>query len=780
MKKKILSLICSFIMIFASVSSLAGCSLVKTDNEKDNNQVVVSIDGVDLTRSDVVSAFYNYYQNNSSYFAYYDGAAIEESFYTWAIMTEVIRQKSIYALYDAEKNPNGYTIYSQKEEDEVWKSVYSYVYNQINSYETAIYKQAGYTEDEYPVWLKKDDAEDAATGFEAYSKYSPEKNTKTKADAVAKSTEEQIKAKLSDVKTYIREYVVETDKDGNEQRESISQAILDYKESDAFESDKKAKYIETARDDAYAKYVEGLVTNAKLDGKPTAENEVLANELVRIYDAYYKSQINTLFQKYCLDQYLFNEDINGDGVGDGDSLTFTEKYVVQSYLENYYADVQSYQNETSYIATVTSKDGASLVLYNYNGKYYYFTVQHILVGYDTYMKGEIAKLPGYSADGKVDVEEAQAEVYLEARQKLTDSYAMLTEIKEDNIKDSLVIKGDYYYYDSKLKGNKDKNYGYIKVLKATEDEAEAHDVEYYIDNGNNIFDVDYDTVVDTSEYDVKYYASEDQILDSYNETYTDWAATSKSYFEAVQANNKTQINNIKTENPDLAYVFESIDTIWADTSIAADKKLIEINKKVASFVFVELQWVYSSDSLDNKISNKMGYVISNEPDNNGSWVSDFAIGSRNLLAEIESVGIDEIIKNGDVTLLTTTQISNYGYHIIKVEDVYTPGSSLIDISDLDVDLSSDTFINKLADRLRNTFVCSASNQTVYNYVYDELYENLVGTAWVDPDRAQADDAVSGTYYVKLQYEWLSKLYDTDKIEFKNKIGYDKLMDLINV
>ena len=41
-------------------------------------------------KNDLVNAFYTYYQNNSSYFAYYDEQTIEDSFYSYAIIKESI------------------------------------------------------------------------------------------------------------------------------------------------------------------------------------------------------------------------------------------------------------------------------------------------------------------------------------------------------------------------------------------------------------------------------------------------------------------------------------------------------------------------------------------------------------------------------------------------------------------------------------------------------------------------------------------------------------------
>ena len=140
MKKKLFSLVCGVFMMVFSVFSLASCSLVSTDTEKENKAVVLKMGDTEFTKSDILSSFYTYYQNNSSYFSYYDEETIEESFYTWAIIKELINQKSAESIYNVKTNPEGFIVYSQENEDNVWKNTYDYIYSQISSYEKNIYK----------------------------------------------------------------------------------------------------------------------------------------------------------------------------------------------------------------------------------------------------------------------------------------------------------------------------------------------------------------------------------------------------------------------------------------------------------------------------------------------------------------------------------------------------------------------------------------------------------------------------------------------------------------
>jgi hypothetical protein len=106
-------------------------------------------------------------------------------------------------------------------------------------------------------------------------------------------------------------------------------------------------------------------------------------------------------------------------------------------------------------------------MYHYAGKNYYFTVQHILIQFNEYVKEQVEDLYGYSASGDLDA--SIAGPYIEARNDIADDneLGMLTPVNEDNVKDSLVAVGDYYYYDETQKETYNETSkifnGYVKV-----------------------------------------------------------------------------------------------------------------------------------------------------------------------------------------------------------------------------------------------------------------------------------------------------------------------------
>lgn len=697
--------------------SFTGCGIVRTDNTLKNSKVSVTIGNKDLTRTDIVNAFYTYYQSNGNYFSNYDEQTIVDSFYSWVIIREIVKQKSNEALYDPETNPNGYIIYSQEEEDEVWEETFDYIYSQVTSYEKSLYELDNITEDDRPIWLREAEKEEEKKLFEAYKSAKPEATKKTKEDSVAKSTDDQKKAKLEALKTYLFEYKVNPNDEDDKTREKMNASDSAY------------------RNKAYAKYINGLQNSAKASETKADEKTMLESELVRIYNAYYDSKIQTLFQNYYLKEQL---------VDTTKEKALSDREIVNAYLKKYYTDMQVYQVEDSYISTMTSKDGSSVVFYNYNGRNYFFTVQHILVKYDDYMSDKVKNLDGYPTDTNVDYDYLIYQNFARVRNNLTNSYKMLTEINQDVVEDfgeCVKVVGNYYYYDKTLEGDSTKDFGYILLTETTENEEKVYK---RTDNGE---------VVDAE--DVKFMASKEDIIDAYNQNVSKWSGILSEYLAGDDAKKQ----ELRETYEKTAYILDVIDNMKS-----YDATNEEILNKISSLLFVELQWVYSADSLDNKTSNKLGYTISNYPDENGSWVADFAYGARNIMSLIESGRSNAEIDNVNVV------ISNYGYHIIKVENVYKAGSSLVDMSSItgEINLDDENFVSQMANLLKKTYVSTSSNQTVYDYFYDELYNTLAGSS-----------SASGTYFLKLQYEWLNDYEAAGKTNIINKMTYTELMESIN-
>lgn len=732
MKKKIFSLVLGIFLIFGGMFAFSGCSVYTPDSEKQNSNVVMKIGETNVTKNDLINAFYTYYQNNSNYFAYYSQDVIEESFYTWFTVKTMVNELSFKALYDEKTNPNGYIYYTSEDAETVWGYVEDYFYSQVSAYEKSLLSAAGVKEDEYPEWLKSDSSDDTSTKFEFYS--SPTKEIKfrdRKADAVKKLTDEEVYAKVDALKSNLFKYVSSTDEDGNETKTDITDKDLE------------------VRNQAYVNYVQALISNAKASDKSTAIDDVIKAEVLRIYKAYYDSQISVIFQNYYVQEQLL--DYNGQG----DKTTLNDSAVVAAFLDKYYTDMQTNQIQDAYVTTMENKDGASLVLYHYKGRNYYFSVQHILVKFTDYLQEQVEALDGY---GVTDATSQIAERYVRERDSLaeTKKKAILTKVNTDNEKKTLITVGDYYYYDETKREVYDEAsncyYGYIKLSSHTFD-YEGKPVYSYMDYTKD------DSTVITHESDgVSMMASVEDVEKAFEVNYTKWLELATSVFNGTKTIDEICEENEK-EYEDLRYVLEVAQNM-KDTNSTLD----ELKMKVGSLLYVELEWIYSGDSLGNEVSNKIGYIVSNKPDNNMSWVVDFAVGAREMIAGLNETAYTSLSIE-QKAIYTKEVITDYGYHIMKIENVYNE-ESIIDIDSItdDYSLENDSaYVQSVIKLLKKTYICSSSNETLYNYFYDQVYNNLVGTS-----------SSSGTYFLALEYKWLNTFYKDNKIETIKKISYDEL------
>lgn len=738
-------------LIFSGLFSFSGCSLVKEDQSKVNNGVVMKIGNTELTKNDVINAFYTYYQNNSSYFSYYDNEVIEQSFYTWLTVKTLVEDMSIDVLYNAETNPNGYIYYTTDDEKTVWDSLEDYFYSQISTYEKALYTQDGYADADMPKWLQTEEADADDKAFKEYSSAAGEVVLENRKEKVAlKLTEAEVYSKIAALKERMFKYVSETKEDGEE--------VL------ANTADVEKDYIAGARNQAYTNYMQTLILNAKANGKSTKEEDVLKAEVLRIYNAYYESQISVIFQNYYTGEYLLNYE------GKGDATTLNDTAVVKEFLKQYKTDKQAYQIEDAYVKTLTDTEkGASLLMYHYAGKNYYFTVQHILIQFNEYVKEQVEDLYGYSASGDLDA--SIAGPYIEARNDIADDneLGMLTPVNEDNIKDSLVAVGDYYYYDETQKETYNETSkifnGYVKV--AYHNYSDSTGLTYKLVNA--VGDKNKDDVVTKEQLEelyadkeIKLMANKYDVLDAYDYTFKLWLDEATVIYNDTSKLAEVTGENATDLQKDLEYIYK-----LAKNMKETGSTLDELKEKLASLAFIELEFIYSTDSLGNEISNKLGYVIAKHPDDNGSWVHDFADGARALEATLTKAFVSGKLSTNDVSGLTSVVTTNYGYHILKIEDVFNT-HSIVDIDNMtnsyDVTANS-AYIQELATLLRKTYVCNGSNQTVYDYFYDSLYTTLVGTS-----------QQSGTYFLSLEYQWLHNLNEQNKVEIIDKIDYETLLD----
>ncbi len=712
-------------MGLVSLFSLTSCSTVKVDEEKLNSKPVLQIGEKVLTRGDIINSFYTYYQNNSAYFSYYGSEVVEESFYQWLIIRELLGDMAKDAVYNEETN-TGVIRYIIDDEKEVLKSVKDYFYEQVNSKEKPIYAaNSDYeSEEDYPIWIR--DSEDSEEDkifkpFESTIPTEEEIEERKNAELAHKLSESEVKSMAAAIEKYIYEYVPdENDKDSDDEPIRVS---ID-----------ETNYIGGARKQAFINYKAELVASAKNDGRTIDMATLFAEEIYRVYEVYYNAKITSLFQDYYLSEYLTNYD------GNGDNISLSDAAIVEAFINQYYTDKQLYSSEKEYIKQITSSDGAPLLLYHYNGKYYYFSVQHILLKYSDYLSEQINKIDEKNSSSSNDYYGQISVVYREKRDELAKKYnnAILTKVNiknKDELK-SINVVGDYYYYDEAQK--------YVYSV------ADGIFGGYIKDKGDGSY----------AEEDLVLMATQADVLKCYSDNFASWKTLVDQYLAANEDGKKEIIE----AHSDMEYVFLTASDMKANGATSA-----EIYDKVSSLLFVELEWIYSSDSLDNEVSNKIGYIISSFPDNNGSWVVDFAVGARKLIEQYE--------KTNDRTTITENNaiISDYGIHIIKIENVYTETNSIASgIEDIiknnggKVDYTNKNFVDSVIELLKSNYVSTASNETLYEYFREKLYINFAGSG-----------SSTGTYFLAQEYKWLSELYNTDKIKYINKLTYEDLIETLS-
>ena len=83
MKKRLIAIVSIIISLFISVGMFSGCNLITTNGERDNEQVIATVnignEGYEadkIIKKDVMNAYYNY----GYYYQYYNGYTAAQTF----------------------------------------------------------------------------------------------------------------------------------------------------------------------------------------------------------------------------------------------------------------------------------------------------------------------------------------------------------------------------------------------------------------------------------------------------------------------------------------------------------------------------------------------------------------------------------------------------------------------------------------------------------------------------------------------------------------------------
>ena len=361
MKKKILTILLSCAILFTSAGVFSGCGILHENNKRYYADAVAIVGDEEVTRNEVLTMF-NYYYYTVGYYQY---GYTEEQVYQM-VLESLIKNKIL--VQEAKKLPECQI--DDADRAYIWEQVFNNVSSQIDSHESEIKKIYGVVEEE------EEQTTSAVTPFSEYER-------KTSTTELAQATE---------VKT--------------------KEQWLEFITSEANEQTNKYRYL------AYRKYVNELVRNAeKYDNKVGTNEEVLDNELNRLYTYYEESRLVSKYTAYI-----------------SSKLSITDAEVMDKYNEIIKKQIQQYSVTGAYDSAITSTSNTDLVIYRDNcSEKSYFTVQHILLKFADYddsieisssIKGASQELSEHRyfvyQKGQGSLEQEYEEEYLQDREEFAN------------------------------------------------------------------------------------------------------------------------------------------------------------------------------------------------------------------------------------------------------------------------------------------------------------------------------------------------------------------------
>ena len=757
-------------------STLAGCSIIEKNNDAALKAEAVKVGSTVLNQKDVVDLWTEFYNQNSSYFYYYDNDQIVEIFYKNIVLRYIVLQEVEKLI------TNGTIKYTQKDDANVWLNVFKSFEASINSREKSLMLQNGTKEEDLPKRLASEDKTNSSDvkkylyedyTFDAMNDYECKYSGTNRGDAlnyaVGKNvTNQKVSSMIELFETkYLGVYAEELDED-----QDVEDA---YNNATEFAQvfDNATYYLQIddsqmeTREYAYKMLVGSLILSNKAEAKTTDRAEVLTEKFKQQYISAYESYLQTMYQTYIKSLITDNT---------SEYYSLTKEAIITRYLQLLGKNILSYKTQENYVSLLESEAKDSLLMYYYQGEYYYFSVQHLLVNFDGTIKANLNEQPGKNSEASVE----QYNAYKNYRNNYCDTVLGLGSWEDyDNV--VYCDKDGYAVYEIDITGT--KHQVYFDPDKVVEKDDELDDDEqptaYYYQGATE------PVYLTQGEFDTCTRATMTvgQVLTIFNNTYSRIMAVvddTATYVDvdAVMA----KLDELYQSDDDSLKIEYKIseDFVKAYRATGADKPAVA--HKIYANLFLQHAYRYSSnnDALKNTLSGKVGMIISNEPDNNKSsgstYVSEFTNDARALLANY----LDNL-DNHDTYPTTLSSdnfiISDYGIHIVIINDVYrVDNANTVNIgAPITGDLVSyenlwgtktgaalTDAIDEAIDILQKTYITTASSQTVYEYFYEIIRDELVGS--------------NGTLYTIVRNKLYNKYMDEDKAEYYSKLTYDQLLE----
>lgn len=360
--------------VFMLLSVFTGCSLYSPNKDKGKDDVVLVVGEESITKEELSQLYYSFYSQNSSYFYYYEDEQIAEIFYQSVISSKIVLQEAKKLI------ANNTLIMTDDDYEHIWEHVFEYFYSQIDTAEKAILTSKGADEEDLPSRLQSSSSSDeTAYKFQPYEfeevKFEPATGTQATAPTVD--------SKIPELKAHLFKYNTSTDEE-NPVYEDIAETEM------------------KVRNQAYEQYVASLVLSAKANKKDTNRETVIKAEVERVYKSYYESQLQEKYQEY-INSTSANQENN----------CYSNAIIAKKFKELLNTSIESNSVEDNYIEVVSSTSNDTLILYHYNGKYQFFTVQHILISFEDEVLDVLKQVPGYDTS-KDEILRDYYEAYREA------------------------------------------------------------------------------------------------------------------------------------------------------------------------------------------------------------------------------------------------------------------------------------------------------------------------------------------------------------------------------
>ena len=199
-------------------------------------------------------------------------------------------------------------------------------------------------------------------------------------------------------------------------------------------------------------YLSDLIFSAKANNKNSKVEAVLKAEVERLYEIYYEQALLTKYREL-IETTVAGHNYKGVVNYAAEDLKFVDKLndtvIEEKYLDLLNKSAESNSIYETYVSVITSTDNKSMVLYHHDGKYTYFTVQHLVVLFDDETLETLKEIDGYDStkDAKFRsvYEKIRAEYAKDSLMKTTardeDGYKL--EKTEENLKTIEAIREEF-------------------------------------------------------------------------------------------------------------------------------------------------------------------------------------------------------------------------------------------------------------------------------------------------------------------------------------------------